>query len=563
MASLYHHSSLPLPPPHQLQAPEPSSRVAPLSNRASTTLQSLPHHGSALPRPAAAPSALACHCMAPPRDHHEAELLRALHSNGNGTLHRDPAPPPQILDSRSGGPAGDGDGRSRRPPRLYARDFARRIMELPVEERVKVLDLLQRDDADAAALTVSDYNDILAALARAGDHASAVALFRAMPVAPDAHSFDTAVQCLCRQGAPDEAKLALDEMLARGFRPGVATFSAVVACLCKRGRVTKVMEVFDAMRELGCEPTIRTYNSLVGGLCYVGRLEEALDLLNKLKGSPTTPPDIYTFTIVLDGFCKVGRTDEATAIFHDAIRMGLSPTNFTYNALLNGHCKEGNPLKAFALLMDMCGSEDSACPPDRVSFGIVLAALLRAGEVAAAWQVYKRMERAGFEADVRALDTLARGLCRRCAADASALGDAREVFGKVVASGHEPVSYTYCLMAQALARGGEVDAAVALLEEMVRKGYALRKRAYTDVVRALCDMGRARDALRVLVLVMVVRDFVPGRNAFDALLGELGRQGRWLDAMAVYAAAVKRGVVVSLKHLGGEEAQHVRLGVPQ
>ena len=116
-------------------------------------------------------------------------------------------------------------------------------------------------------------------------------------------------------------------------------------------------------------------------------------------------------------------------------------------------------------------------------------------------------------------------------------------------------------MAQALARGGEVDAAVALLEEMVRRGYALRKRTYTDVVRALCDRGRARDALRVLVLVMIVRDFVPGRNAFDALLGELGRQGRWTDAMAVYAAAVKRSVVVSWKHLSREEP--VRLGVSQ
>uniref|UniRef100_A0A0A9D0W0 Pentacotripeptide-repeat region of PRORP domain-containing protein n=1 Tax=Arundo donax TaxID=35708 RepID=A0A0A9D0W0_ARUDO len=438
-------------------------------------------------------------------------------------------------------------------------------MELPVEERVKVLDLLQRDDA---ALTVSDYNDILSALARAGDHASAVALFRAMPE-PDAYSFATTVQCLCRQGAPDEAKRALDDMVARGFRPSVGTFSAVVGCLCKRGRVTKAMEVFDAMRALGCEPTIRTYNSLVGGLCYVGRLEEALDLLNKLKGSPKTP-DIYTFTIVLDGFCKVGRTEEATAIFHDAVGMGLSPTIFTYNALLNGHCKEGNPLRAYALLMEMCGSDAAAaaacCPPDKISFTIVLPALLRAGETDAAWQTYKRMERAGFEADGRALDTLSRGLCRRCATDISALGDAREVFGKVVAAGHEPVSYTYCLMAQALARGGEVDAAVALLEEMVRKGYALRKRAYTDVVRALCDRGRVRDALRVLVLVMIVKDFVPGRNAFDALLGELRRQGRWHDAMAVYAAAVKRGVVVSWKHLGKEviaPEEPVQLGVPQ
>jgi pentatricopeptide repeat protein len=526
------------------------------------------HHGSAaaVPRAAAATS-LACHCKPTARDHDADFLLRALQSNGNGSLHLEP----QVLDSRSEDGLDDDDiccgggGRTQRSG-LRARDWTERIMALPVEERVKVLDLLPRDDA---ALTVSDYNDILSALARAGDHASAVALFRAMPD-PDAHSFATAVRCLCRQGAADEAKRALDAMLARGFHPGEATFSAVVGCLCWRGRVTRAAEVLDAMRAAGCEPTIRTYNSLVGGLCYVGRLEEARGLLDSLKKGSDLP-DIYTYTIVLDGFCKVGRTEEAMAIYHDAVAAGLSPTIFTYNALLNGHCKEGNPLRAYGLLMDMCGNGNGACPrPDKISFSIVLPALLRAGEVDAAWQTYRRMQRAGFEPAPRSLDTLARALCRRCATDASALGDAREVFNRLAASGHEPVSYTYCLMAQALARGGEVDAAVALLEQMARKGYALRKRAYTDVVRALCASGRARDAVRVMVLVMVVRDFVPGRNAFDALLGELARQGRWHDAMALYAAAVKRGVAVSWKQhlcrealLAPEEKVPLQLGVPQ
>lgn len=538
MASLYHSLS---PPPSNCHG-----------------VLSLPPRNAAL---------FACQCKAPPQDDHDAQLLHALESNGNGSLLREQhtASPAQLIDTGSE-ELGEGGG-GRRSSRLRARDCARRIMSLPMEERVKVLDLLQRDDA---ALTISDYNDILSALARGGDYDSAMALFRALEpngtVAPDAHSFAIAVQCFCRKGAPDEAKETLDEMLARGYLPTVSAFSAVVGCLCKRGRVTRAMEVLDAMRGVGCEPTIRTYNSLIGGLCYVGRLEDARDLLNKLKDSPKQTADIYTFTIVLDGFCKVGRTDDAMAIFEDAVRTGLSPTIFTYNALLNGHCKEGHLLKAYNLLMEMCDNE--TCPPDKISFSIVLPALLRAGEISAAWQTFKRMEHAGLEADGRALDTLSRGLCRQCAADISALRDAKEVFGKLVSSGHEPVSYTYCLMAQALARGGEVDAAVAILDDMARKGYALRKRAYTDVVRALCDRSRTSEAVRVLTVV-IARDFVPGRNAFDALLGELSRQGRWPDAMAVYAAAVKRGVVVSLKRhikealVRDQEESPAQLGVPQ
>lgn len=58
----------------------------------------------------------------------------------------------------------------------------KRIMELLVEEPVKVLDLLPRD---TATLTVSGYNDILSVLARVGDHATAIVLLCAMPIAPE------------------------------------------------------------------------------------------------------------------------------------------------------------------------------------------------------------------------------------------------------------------------------------------------------------------------------------------------------------------------------------------
>jgi hypothetical protein len=92
----------------------------------------------------------------PPQDDHDAELLGALQSNGNGILLREhhPTASPQALDPI---PGELGDGR-RRSSQFRARDYARRIMSLPMAERVKVLDLLQRDDT---TLTTSDYNDHL------------------------------------------------------------------------------------------------------------------------------------------------------------------------------------------------------------------------------------------------------------------------------------------------------------------------------------------------------------------------------------------------------------------
>nr|CAD1841848.1 unnamed protein product [Ananas comosus var. bracteatus] len=373
------------------------------------------------------------------------------------------------------------------------------IRRLPIEECVKILDLVQ---CDGNSLTISDYNDILVALVKARELDSAVDLFSTLEshdISLDTFSYSIMVQCWCKKNEPDEARRVLDEMMQRGFNPNVITFTNLVNCLCKRGRVTKAFEVFEIMSRIGCEPTIWTYNCLIGGLCYVGRLEEALELLKKIKNS-SKKPDIYTFTLVIDGFCKVSRSDEAMDLLKEAERMGIVPTVVTYNALLNGYCKENRPLEALHLLKDM--QQAMGCKPDLISYSIVLQGLLRVGEISSAWKTFKKMNEVGFEADKRAMNTLLRGLCKQSMTNNEVLKDAKELFKKIQEVSYGPSPYTYCLMIQALAKGGEIDEAVAHLHEMMKEGFS-----------------------------------------FSIVLNEFCRQGKMLDAYSVYAAAIKRGVI--------------------
>ncbi|KAG1338954.1 pentatricopeptide repeat-containing protein, mitochondrial-like [Cocos nucifera] len=446
-----------------------------------------------------------------------------------------------------------------RSGRLHVGELVQKISCLPIEERVMVLDLFEYDDK---SLTISDYNDILIALVKAGEFESAVSLFselRSRGLSPDSLSFSIMVQCLCKKNDPDEAKQVLDEMVQSGFRPNIITFTALVNSLCKRGRLKKALEVFEIMNQVGCEPTIRTYNCLISGLCYVGRLEEAFQLLQKIKKSPKMP-DIYTFTLVVDGFCKVGRSDEAIELLIEAQEMGLKPTIVTYNALLNGYCKEGRPLEGLRLLEEM---QHGDCLPDYISYSTILQGLLRWGEVSEAWKTYKKMKEAGFQVDVRVMNTLLRGLCRQSTINSELLKDAKELFGKVTEMDFGPSPYTYCLMVQALAIGGEMDEALDLLHEMVRAGYSPRMMTYNVILRTLCEEGRVNDALGILVL-MIKREKIPSRFSFRVLLNELNRQGRLLDAFGVYAAAIKRDVISNWKPQkvwqNEEELNHIQEG---
>ncbi|KAJ6845523.1 putative pentatricopeptide repeat-containing protein, mitochondrial [Iris pallida] len=351
---------------------------------------------------------------------------------------------------------------------------------------------------------------------------------------------------MIEKNEPDDAMRVLDEMVrSGGLRPNVTTFTILVDSLCKKGRLRNAFGVLETMRSVGCEPAIRTYNCLVGGLCYVGRVEEAVELLNKLRKSPVSP-DIYTFTLAIDGLCKVGRTDEAMELLEGATDVGLKPSSVTYNSLLNGYCKEGRPLEGLPLLEEM---ERSECDPDFISYSILLRGFLMWGETVAALEIYKKMRVRGFRSEERAMNTLLRGLCRQSMAlmdGSEALKEGKELFERMISEGYKTSPYTYCLLVEALAKGDEIDDALAHLCKMAGGGYSPRMITCNAVFRILCKQGRVDDALHVLIL-MIERDSIPSSFSIILLLEEFTQQGRQLEALGVYGAAVKRGILPSQK----------------
>ncbi|KAG6531067.1 pentatricopeptide repeat-containing protein At1g62680, mitochondrial-like [Zingiber officinale] len=426
------------------------------------------------------------------------------------------------------------------------------FIKLPLEERVKILDLFESDERN---LTISDYNDILKALMKAGEYEHAVNFFSKLPcegIAPDFWTYSIMVHCFCKKNEPDKAMQTLEDILERGYRPNHATFSCLINCLSKRGRMKKAFKVFELMLQTGYGPSIREYNSLIRGLCYVGRLEEAFELLKKIKSS-STQPGIYTYTLLIDGFCMVGRCDDAMELLKEAEEIGLVPDIVTCNSVLNGYCKAGRPLEGHRLLKKM---QRGDCQPDFISYTIILQGMLRQGEVSAAWRIYKEMRDAGFVVDERCMNTLLRGICRQPVIDDKVLKDANELFELIKEVGHDLSPYTYCLMVQALARGGEVDKALFHLHEIARNGYSPRMMTFNVILRILCEQGRCDDAISVLVL-MIDRDRIPSKFSFSILLSALCGLGRVLEAFGVYAAAVKRSVVPHWKPPKGLNMERV------
>ena len=115
------------------------------------------------------------------------------------------------------------------------------------------------------------------------------------------------------------------------------------------------------------------------------------------------------------------------------------------------------------------------------------------GESLAALKIYKKLRKRGFQVEERAMNTLLRGLCRKYMSlmDGDLLKESEYLFARIVEKGYTTLPYTFCLMVQARANGGEIDKALAYLHQMIRNGYSPRMITYNIVLLFFVRKGES------------------------------------------------------------------------
>ncbi|KAE9452975.1 hypothetical protein C3L33_15119, partial [Rhododendron williamsianum] len=86
--------------------------------------------------------------------------------------------------------------------------------------------------------------------------------------------------------------------------------------------------------------------------------------------SPTT-------TTARNNYPKAGKIEDARKVFSTILAKGLKPNVKIYNTMISGLCKEALLDEAEELLLQM---EGDGCPPDDVTYNIVVRAFLKSGD---------------------------------------------------------------------------------------------------------------------------------------------------------------------------------------
>ncbi|GJM93617.1 hypothetical protein PR202_ga10186 [Eleusine coracana subsp. coracana] len=154
------------------------------------------------------------------------------------------------------------------------------------------------------APTTATYNVLLKA--HCSDAAApiddALRLFRNIPK-PDACSYNTAIDGLCRRGRLVEALDLFSEMVAKEIAPTVVTYTTVIHWLAREGCFDDALKVFDEMGRRGIVPNLITYSSLIDGLCKGGRSASALEILDRMIKERKLP-NMITYSSVMMGFVR-------------------------------------------------------------------------------------------------------------------------------------------------------------------------------------------------------------------------------------------------------------------
>ncbi|KAL5227597.1 hypothetical protein ABZP36_015862 [Zizania latifolia] len=236
----------------------------------------------------------------------------------------------------------------------------------------------------------------------------AVRLFRNISK-PDACSYNTVIDGLCRRGRLPDARDMFAEMIAKGIAPTVVTYTTVIHWLAREACFDDALEMFDEMAKRGIMPNVVTYSSLIDGLCKGGRATSALKLLDRMVKEKKLPNTI-TYSSVIDGLYKEGQLGEAMEVLDRMHVQGRKPDAGLFGKLIVGLCDAGRAVEAANYLDEMILA---GIQPNRVTWSLharindaVVTTLCAKGEVGRAFRVYQSMRTRGISTEPRTFHLL-------------------------------------------------------------------------------------------------------------------------------------------------------------
>ncbi|KAG5548102.1 hypothetical protein RHGRI_013708 [Rhododendron griersonianum] len=381
------------------------------------------------------------------------------------------------------------------------------------------------------------YNTLVNGYCKDGNLHQALVLHAEMVrngLSPNVVTYTSLISSMCKAGNLNRAMEFFDQMHVRRLRPNERTYTTLVDGFSQQGYLKEAYQVLNEMTECGFSPSIVTYNALINGHCVLGRMDDALGIIEHMVGKGLAP-DVVSYSTIISGFCKTQDLDKAFRMKQEMVEKRVSPDAVTYSSLIQGLCLQRRLNEACELFQEMWRMD---LPPDERTYTSLINAYCMEGDIKSALHLHDEMMKKGFLPDVVTYNVLINGLSKQ-----ARTREAKQLLFKLYYEESIPNDVTYDILIEncsssefknvvALIKGfcmqGLMNEADRVFESMVQRKYKPDEAVYNIIIHGHCRGGNVQKAFD-LYNEMVRYGFVPHTVSVIALIKELFKEGRSED----------------------------------
>ncbi|KAL5856273.1 hypothetical protein ACOSQ4_006075 [Xanthoceras sorbifolium] len=379
----------------------------------------------------------------------------------------------------------------------------------------------------------------------------------------------------CYQRDLPRAIRAMDAMQSHGLHADAVTYSELIKCCLSRRAVAEAKLVRNHIFSGGYYPKTFLVNTLLNMYVKFDLLEEAQAMFDQMPER-----NVVSWTVMISAYCKLKLNNKALEFMILMLRDGVRPNMFTYSSVLRAcdslvnvrqlHCgiiKVGLDSDVFvrSALIDIyakwgelrCAVSvfNEMVTGDFVVWNSIIGAFAQNNDGDGALNLFKRMKRAGFEANQPTLTSVLRA-CTGLAllelgtqvhvhvlkydrdlilnnalldmyCKCGSLEDAKSVFNRMV----ERDVISWSTMIAGLAQNGYSREALELFESMKLSGTKPNYITFLGILFACSHTGLLEDGWSHFRSMRNVYGIDPGREHYGCMIDLLGRAGKLGEAL--------------------------------
>jgi len=269
------------------------------------------------------------------------------------------------------------------------------------------MELYEEMSKNDITCSLTSFNMLIDALARAGDMTSVARLFRDMcqkNVAPDLVTYSTVIKGYCVKGDLEPAMQLFTLMRRRGIKPDAILFNSILDGCAKRQMRSLTETVLNDMETAGIAPSNVTLSILIKLYGRCRDLDEAFRIIEEypVKYDFTVNPHVQT--CLMSACIANNNLDKAKEIYNLMRVDGVVIDAKTYETLVNGCLKLGDIKGAVEIIDEVLASGIRPIPLDSELLANVLFMIQRkhlAEELGV--PLAQRLRAAGLEVPQQAL----------------------------------------------------------------------------------------------------------------------------------------------------------------